>query len=342
MRRLRTAATLESPAGRHALRLMIVVPLTELVAELLHLPRGYWAAVSASTVLRPGFGATFTRGAERVLGTFAGVVIASAIAVAIDPAGWGVVAVVGILAYLTYAVFPANFAVGTAMLTGMVVFLLHAVASDSAQIALDRGLDTAIGGVIGLIAYALWPTWSARSVGPLLARLIEAQRAYLSAVLDVLVSGGRLQESSVRALARNARVAFADAESTIGLALNEPAQGVSDPRAARSTLGAARRLVYAIHALRLQAAASDGGPLPTLASLRSELLDSLSVLAARLHDDPRAPGADPQPPLPPLRQGLRDLSRDGSSALTPALLAEFDELVDAVDTAAATAGVELP
>jgi hypothetical protein len=51
---------------------------------------------------------------------------------------------------------------------------------------------------------------------------------------------------------------------------------------------------------------------------------------------------DGQPGLPRLRRGLRDLARDRSAELTPALLAELDELVDALDTTAATAGLELP
>jgi len=40
------------------------------------------------------------------------VVVASLIAVAIDPSGWGLVAVVALLALGTYAVFPASFTAG--------------------------------------------------------------------------------------------------------------------------------------------------------------------------------------------------------------------------------------
>ena len=94
-----------------------------------------------------------------------------------------------VLAFCTYAVFPASFTVGIAMLTGVIVFLLHAVAPGTVQTALDRGIDTAIGGAIGLIAYALWPTWSALSAGPLLATLVDAQHVYLNAVLTGLTTG---------------------------------------------------------------------------------------------------------------------------------------------------------
>ena len=79
------------------------------------------AAASAdevdATTLRPEFGATFTRGSERVLGTCLGVGLAGAIAVALHPAGGVTIIIVGLLAWAGYATFPASFAVGYAFIT---------------------------------------------------------------------------------------------------------------------------------------------------------------------------------------------------------------------------------
>lgn len=334
--RMRAGASLHTAAGRHALRLAVVVALTELLVQRVALPRAYWAVVAASTVLRPGFGATFTRGAERVLGTLVGVVIATLIAVAIDPGGWGVVAVVAILAYCTYAVFPASFTVGTALLTAVIVFLLHAVAPDSVQTALDRGIDTAIGGAIGLIAYALWPTWSALSAGPLLAKLVDAQHTYLDAVLTGLATGRRLPEMQLRTLAREARVAFTDAEATVGLARSEPHRGDTDLETTATTLAALRRVARGVHVLRLDTSTMpDPRPLAPLAPLQAGLGEALSSLAAALRDDE-------QRPFPPLRTLNRELARARPQLLTQALWAALDELVDATDTAAAAAGLAVP
>ncbi|MDE3134488.1 MAG: FUSC family protein [Acidobacteriota bacterium] len=336
VRRMRSGANLQTAAGRHALRLAVVVPLTELLIQRLALPRAYWAVVAASTVLRPGFGQTFTRGAERMLGTFLGVVVATLVAVGLDPTGWGVVAVVAVLAYCTYAVFPASFAVGIAMLTGVVVFLLHAVAPGTVQTALDRGIDTAIGGAIGLVAYALWPTWSARSAGPLLARLVDAQRTYLDAVLSGLVSGRRPPEARLRTLARQARIAFADADSVVALARSEPRHGtpgVGASAAAAGLLGALQRLVWGVHALRLDASTMPAGrPMTQLAQLQAGLGEALSVLAAELREADHGS-------FPRLRRLHRELAREHPELLTQALSAALDELVDATDTAAAAVGL---
>jgi uncharacterized membrane protein YccC len=332
---MRSVANLRSAAGRHALRLAVVVSLTELLIQRVALPRAYWAVVAASTVLRPGFGQTFTRGAERVLGTLLGVVIATLVAVGLNPNGWGVVAVVAVLAYGTYAVFPASFTVGIAMLTGVVVFLLHAVAPGTVQTALDRGIDTAIGGAIGLIAYALWPTWSAVSVGPLLASLVDAQHAYLDAVLTGLTTGRRLPETQLRTLARQARIAFADADAALGLAHSEPHRGQSTAQATAGTLSALRRVVWGVHVLRLDAAAMPAGrPLPALAQLQAALGEALSTLAVTFRGGEHGP-------FPPLRQLHRQLAREHPEMLSQALSAALDELVDATDTVAVHAGLSV-
>lgn len=337
--RIWDSVSLHDPAGRHALRLVVVVAGTELLVQRLALPRGYWAVVAAATILRPSFGATFTRGAERVLGTCGGVVIATLIAQAIDPGGWGIVAVVGVLAFCTYAVFAASFAAGVAGLTGVIVFLLHAVAPESATIALDRGLDTAIGGVIGLTAYALWPTWSGTSTGLLLAGLVDAQRDYLRAVLGGLASGRRAAEGGLRPLARRARIAWTDAEAAVTLARSEPPRGGPDPNAAAATLGALRRVVQGVHAVRLEAdQMPDSGPLPALSGLAEALDESLGLVADQLRD---GDGAEHRK-LPPLRDRYREAIRQDPAGKVQPLRVPLDDLIDATDTAADAIGVELP
>ena len=82
---IRANMSIHSPAGRHALRLAVIVPVTALIARELPIPRSYWMVVAAATILRPEFGATFTRGAERALGTCLGVALAGAIAVTLPP-----------------------------------------------------------------------------------------------------------------------------------------------------------------------------------------------------------------------------------------------------------------
>ncbi len=341
-RRIRAAASLESPAGRHALRLAIVVAGMELLTQRLALPRGYWAVVAAATVLRPDFGGTFTRGAERMLGTSIGVVLATLIAVAIDPTGWGITAVVAVLAWITYSVFSASFAAGTAGFTAVVVFLLHAVAPDSTTIALDRGLDTLLGGTIGLAVYSLWPTWSGTSVPRLIATVLGAQRSYLAAILAGLIDGRGLQENEIAARARAARMAWTDAEAALTIARNEPHRPGIDPNANGATLAAVRRVAYAVHGLRLgEAHARSEHAIraqPELAPLSRALLEAVATIETELDAE-----TDGQPTaLPPLRTLYRRVRWQQPDGPPEQLRVPFDELVDAINTVAASAGLELP
>jgi uncharacterized membrane protein YccC len=244
------------------------------------------------------------------------------------------VVVVAALAWVTYAIFPASFTLGTAGLTGIIVFLLHAVSPDSVQTALDRGIDTIIGGAIGLTAYALWPTWSAMSIGRLLATVAEAQRAYLRAVLDGLIAGSGPDQAALRPHARAARQAWTDASSVVALARSEPRRGEADPERAASTLGAMRRVVWGVHALRVDAATVEQPrPLPQLAPLGHGLDQALTTVANALRDGARSP-------LPHLRRLYRELAWPDDDRYARTLEPPLDELIDAVDTVAASIGLE--
>ncbi|WP_249010833.1 FUSC family protein [Conexibacter sp. DBS9H8] len=344
--RMRAGASLRAPAGRHAVRLAAVVLLTALLVHLLALPRGYWAVLAAATVLRPNIAATLTRGAERMGGTVLGAVLATLIVVAIDPSGWGIVVTIGTLAVLTYTVFSGSFALGVAGFTAMVVFLLHPVAPDSVTIALDRGLDTLIGGTIALVAYLLWPTWSARALPRALVGLLDAQGRYLAAVLSDLLdgpTGRRAQAAGLAPLARRARIAYADLESLLTVAAEEPDRegGPVRPGDRPALLGALRRLTYAIHALRLSEGDS-GAAHPELAPLAHGLLDAVrdlrrpvepSTLAPGLHWGPTAPMLSPTQEA--ARPTPRALLRGSAGELGGPVGLALDELVDAVNSVAA-------
>jgi PPOX class probable F420-dependent enzyme len=337
---LRANISLRSPAGRHAVRLAVIVPVTALIARELPLSRSYWMVVAAATVLRPEFGATFTRGTERALGTTLGVGLAGAIAVLLHPTGAVTVAMVGLLAWAGYATFPASFATGFAFITALVVFLLNAVSPDTLATASARLLDTLVGGTIGLAAYALWPTWSRMPAWQSLADLVAAERTYLDGVLTALIDGHRAREQQMTGLSRRARLTRTNAEATVARSLSEPATRRIDASRSQAVLGAMRRLIQAAHVLRLDAQEQRGRrPMPELTPLKEgvdALLTSVeSTLRVRPQDSPSPT------PLPDLRErygGVQRAVRAEDQAAE--LLAELDEMVDAANGVASAAGLE--
>ena len=136
-----------------------MVPVAELISRQLPLERGYWMVVAAATVLRPEFGATLTRGVgacDRDLSRESRSPARSGGA-APDGQRDGRARRAARVDGATRS-FAASFAVGFGFITAMVVFLLNVVSPDTLATAGARLLGTLVGGTIGLLAYALWPT----------------------------------------------------------------------------------------------------------------------------------------------------------------------------------------
>ena len=337
---IRANASLQSPAGRHAIRLAVVVLVAELIAGRLPLAHGYWMVVAAAAVLRPDFTSTFRRGAERALGTCAGVALAGAIAVAVKPGDALTVVLVGLLAWAAYATFPASFAAGFGFITALVVFLLNVVNPDTLGAASARLLDTMVGSVIGLLAYALWPTWSKAPARQALAKLVDAQRSYLVAVLAAVISGRRPEDQQMRSLARQARLAATSADATVAQSLSEPATRRIDPERSQGSLTAVRRLVQSVHTIRLDAQDDrDHRPFPALAPLAHELDAALAQVDATIRAQTRD-GSQAFPDLRTAYEAFERRSRGQDDHDRAALLSELDEIVDATNSLATLSGLD--
>ena len=340
---LRANASLDSPAGRHAVRLAVVVLIAELISRHLPFQRGYWMVVAAATTLRPEFGATFTRGTERALGTALGVALAGAIAVTLHPTGAATIVLVGLLAWAGYAVFPASFAGGFTFITALVVFLLNAISPDTLATAWARLLDTLVGGSLGLLAYAVWPTWSHVPARQALADLVGAARAYTRAIFAAIIEGRRPDPAQTRPLARRARLVRTNAESTVARSLSEPHTRRIDAEESQGALAALRRLVQAAHVLRLDIQEDrTREPLPSLEPMARGLDEALSSVQAAMRSAPaeRAPA----PALPDLRARYLEFERtvrDEYAGDAEGLLAELDEMVDTTNGLAEQLGLAL-
>jgi len=337
---VRANLTLRSPACRHAVRLAVVVPLAELLALHTPLQRGYWVPVTATIVLKPDFGATFLRGIARMLGTCLGVLLAGLIGVALRPSEAATVVVLGLLAVAACATFQVNYAIFTGFLTGVVVLLISLVTPGTLSTAIDRLVDTVVGGAIALVVYALWPTWSREEARRTLVTLATQQREYLRAVLRVLTGEATFDEAALRSLSRQTRLARSTADATVARSAAEPAARRIDLAESSGVLAGLRRTSIVVHALRTDIQAGRiPVPVPEatpLAAAFGTAMGEIVVLVAvppggRGHAHDVAGGA----PWPPLRRRHGELADAlAGRAQCALLLSELDELVDAIDTLA--------
>ncbi len=325
--------TFDSAAFRHALRLAVVVPVLDVAFQQSGLARSYWIALSAAVVLRPDFASTMTRGVARVVGSAFGVG-AVGVLVAVAPPGSGVeLLLAGVTAWGTFAFYQSSYAVGVAFLTGLVLVLIGGGQQVSLSVAGIRIVDTVIGGSVALVAYLVWPTWSRGEARFALTRLIGAQRRYLRTVLGWLATGRAPNPDAVRAAARQARLAYLDAQAAVGRSLAEPASRRIEPDLAQGVLVALRRLVRAAHRLRVELPASG----PTVGA--RQFAERLDTLLARAASDLSAPDHEADRSRI-VGAGLREtcLRIERSSTVAPAVLAQLDEMVNAVDTVAVLTG----
>jgi uncharacterized membrane protein YccC len=282
---LRANISLDSPATRHALRLAVIVPGTELLARALPVERGYWVVVAAAATLRPEFGATFTRGLERVGGTALGVTVAGIAAALLHPSQEVTIALVGLFGWAAMASFAASYALGFTCITALVVFLLNTLTPDTTQTATARLIDTLIGGAVGLAVFAVWPTWSRRPAQELLSDLTDSARRYVGLVLGAFIDGGPLPPE-IGAASREARLLRTQADSAVARSLAEPARRRIDARVGSGVLDEMLRLVHAVHTLRLEAQdAPDRTPQPALAPFARALDIQLGAIARGLLSD---------------------------------------------------------
>jgi hypothetical protein len=323
---LRANISLESPATRHAIRLAVIVPGCELLARALPVHRGYWVVVAAAATIRPEFGATFTRGIERVGGTVLGVALAGLIASVLHPGEVATVVLVGLFAWAAMSSFAASYALGFACISALVVFLLNTIAPDTIATASARLVDTLIGGAVGLAVFAAWPTWSRRPAQELLSELTDAVRRYVILVLGALSSGSSVPEEA-RTIAREARLTRTQAESVVARSLSEPERRRIDPRVGSGVLDEMLRLVHAVHALRLEAQDEpDRAPLPHLEPFARALDVQLAAISRGLLSDDLQLSSE----YVDLRS-LSDRFAHDASAEEQGLTAIVDELADATN-----------
>lgn len=325
---VRANLTLSSTAFRHAIRVGAALAIGTAIYRLVPLERGYWVPLTTMVVLRPEFGATFSRGLARIAGTIAGAVLATAIAVLLQPGPVLLAVLIVVIAWITYTVFRSNYAAFSLCVTALVVFLLAAVGLPEATTMVERIVDTLLGGVLALVAFLVWPTWERRYIGERLAELLDAQKDYGTTILNAYVAGNTPDRAQLRTALDAARRARSNTEASVDRWLAEPAKpGQLAPDAVLGILAAIQRYAHGMLTLHARMP-GERRPMPTLSPVASGIGAAFSVLASSARQEP-----DGQ--LPRLRDAQLAFADDAEKTADDSVelvVAETDHIVDAVDT----------
>jgi uncharacterized membrane protein YccC len=304
---LRANLSLDSAAFRHAARLAVCVALSQALAQGLELGRPYWMPMTVAVVLKPDFASTFSRGVLRLAGTFLGLVLATGLFHLLPPAPAAQVAVIVALTFVMRCWGPANYGILATSVTGLIVVLIAMTGVAPKGVIMARGLNTALGGAMALLAYWLWPTWERSHVPEELAQMLDAYRAYFRTIREGYIQHAADFEAALDRTRIAARLARSNLEASLDRLSAEPGTTTKTARALAGMLASSHRLVHSLMAL--EAGLSTSTAVPAREAFRRFANDTdltLYLLAAALRGSKLA-RAD----LPDLREDHHALVHSG-------------------------------
>ena len=246
---LRANLHLESTAFRHAIRLAVCVAIGDALARGFELERSYWLPMTVAIVLKPDFTATFSRGALRLAGTFAGLALATGLFHVLPNGNAAPVVLIAVLMFLMRCFGPANYGILTTAVTALVVLLIAMTGVSPKEVIAARGLNTLAGGAIALIAYWIWPTWERTRVAEAMAQMLDAYREYFRAIRELYIRQARPVPRDLDRARLAARLARSNLEASIDRFSAEPGSSASSRKLLSGILASSHRLVHAVMAL---------------------------------------------------------------------------------------------
>ncbi|MFI7318266.1 FUSC family protein [Streptomyces venezuelae] len=321
----------ESPITRHAIRVTAVAAAGYLLGHWLPLGHGYWAPMASVMVMRPDFSQTYSRAVARFGGTLVGVALATGLVQLAHP-GTGLSAALAVLcAGMMYLLMRTGQVAAQACVAAYVVFLLGMGGQQWTQTVPERVVLTLLGGVLAMIAYALYPAWETPRLRTRLADWLIADGRYAAAVVDRYAHpAGKACPDVREALlaARDARVAWQEA---VDRAKNEPVRHRGLSRAAAADAEEALAQLGRV-AMLMEAHLPERGDTPVPAAARlAEALRKSTEQGAKALRERRVPQWEA------VRTALDEWGGEGVPDRVVRrgaglLLETLDELSDALDT----------
>jgi uncharacterized membrane protein YccC len=254
---LRANLNLQSSACRHAIRLAICVAVGDFVGRSSDWHRSYWLPMTVVIVLKPDFTSTFSRGVLRIAGTIVGLFLATALFYFLPHTTSILIVQILVFTFLLRWVGPANYGIFAIAVSGVIVGLITILGVDPSDVIWARGVNTAAGGCLALLAYWIWPTWERTGVPEQIAQLFDAYREYFHALTQDYVNSAstagvpaRLQESPELDQKRLAtRRARSNLEASIDRVSAEPGTAAEQMNQLNAMLASSHRFVNAVMAL---------------------------------------------------------------------------------------------
>jgi uncharacterized membrane protein YccC len=327
---LRGNLNLRSAAFRHALRLAVCAAVGDTLGRLLESDRSYWIPMTIVIVLKPEFTVTFTRGILRIVGTIAGLLLATLLFHFLPIQTASEIALIGLFMLLMRWVGPANYGVFAVCVSALVVLLLAITGVSPTRVIHARGMNTIIGGMMALAAYALWPTWERTRIAELFGNLVGAYGQSFRAITRELLEPGAITHKKRDLARQNARTARSNLEASIDRLRAEPGTTKAQLERWTAMLATSHRLAHAMMAMEAGLLRRTGtAPRPEFSFFSGEVEKTLLLLQRALQDQ-----RIPEKAFPDLREAHNRLvqASSGQDDRYALVNVETDRIVNSTNT----------
>lgn len=218
---------------RQAVRVSVGTSAAFAAYKLIGLQQGYWAVFTVLIVMQGSIGGTLGAATDRLIGTIAGALLGGAAAVLMPPSALGLGGALAVVTGATVLMATARPQLKAAPVTAAIMLLTHNPALAEQRFVVDRVLEIALGGFIGVLTSVL--------VLPARSRTLLVER--IAAVLGEMAG---LLESHAAALDGGERQAVAPDHVAIRQALTAIEQAMGDAERERSSGLADHRIPAAV------------------------------------------------------------------------------------------------
>jgi uncharacterized membrane protein YccC len=327
---LRANLNLQSAAFRHAVRLAACVAIGDAAGRMFESQRSYWIPMTIVLVLKPEFATTFSRGILRIAGTIAGLLLATVLFHFLPIHTVSEIALIAAFTFLMRWLGPANYGIFGVTVSALIVLLLAITGVSPKDVINARGVNTAIGGVLALAAYAAWPTWESGQLPELFAKLLEAYRNSFHQITEAYRLKSRAADKERDHRRQQARTARSNFETSLDRLGAEPGVKPEEMSRWNATLASSHRFAHALISMEAGVPQTEEAPpRREFLQFRDDVEKTLGLLAKALRGKRSAEKA-----FPDLREDHNRLVAAGEprGARYALVNVEADRMTNSLDT----------
>jgi uncharacterized membrane protein YccC len=280
---LRANLNLQSSAFRHAMRLSAMVALGNILERGFYWRRSYWLPMTIVLVLKPEFTTTFSRGLLRISGTIVGLFLATALFHFLPYTIPMQIVLIFVFTLLLRWVGPANYGIFGVAVSALIVLLIAITGVSPKDLIWARGINTAAGGALALLAYWVWPTWERTRVSERIAQMLDAYREYFHALTESYLRNENSNADDLDRLRLAARRARSNLEASMDRLSAEPGTTAEQMNQLNALLASSHRFVHGVMALDAGWLHTPAAPVrPAFREFAADVEKTLTLLAAAL------------------------------------------------------------